>query len=209
MNIPTNLQRFADFMATHPSPEGCVAGRFYRVPCVSHPILKNSRFNWGTWIPLIGTLHQDIEHIGFDPWHIHVDTRFLTIKILLDKYHSESSALGRVLNLSGHSAHQGFYDKKYLDIASNAVLELRRLQCRRPVPPVFPEAKWASALEKAHAGCRIVDGLCPHRGIPLACGRHVAPGVRQCPGHGLAWDDDGRQVRMVGPGSAEVAEVKA
>ena len=209
MNIPTNLQRFADFMATHPSPEGCVTGRFYRVPCISHPTLKNSRFNWGKWIPLIGTLHQDIEHIGFDQWHIHVDTRFLTITISPYKYWPESSALGRVLSLSGHSAHQRFYDKNYLDIASNAVLELRRMQCRRPVPPVFPEASWTSALEKAHVGCRIVDGLCPHRGVPLACGRHVAPGVRQCPGHGLAWDEDGRQVRMVKPVSAEASGVKA
>jgi len=39
MNIPTNLQRFADFMATHSSPEGCIAGRRYMVPCISHPKL--------------------------------------------------------------------------------------------------------------------------------------------------------------------------
>jgi hypothetical protein len=209
MNIPANLQRFADFMTTHSSPEGCVAGRRYMVPCISHPTLKNSRFNWGQWVPLIGTLHQDIEHIGFDPWHIHVDTRFLTIKISLNNYYSESSALGRVLTLSGHSAHQGFHDQKYLDLASNAVLELRRLQCRRPVPPVFPQARWAGGLQEAHAGCRIIDGLCPHRGIPIACGRHVGPGVRQCPGHGLGWDDDGRQVRMVGAGSGEASGVAA
>jgi hypothetical protein len=157
-----------------------------------------SRFNWGQWVPLIGTLHQDIEHIGFNPWHIHVDTRFLTIKISLNNYYSESSALGRVLTLSGHSAHQGFHDQKYLDLASNATLELRRMQCRRPVPPVFPQTRWAGELQKAHSGCRIIDGLCPHRGIPIACGRHVAPGVRQCPGHGLAWDEGGRQVQMVG-----------
>jgi len=203
MTIPANLQRFADFMATHPSPEGCVAGRFYRVPCISHPILKRNSFNWSNWIPLIGTLHQDIEHIGFDTWHIHVDTRFLTLS---NRYQSESRALIQVVSLSSNSAQRGFYNQIHLDIARNAVLELRRLKCRRPVPPVFPEAAWASALQDAHAGCRIVDGLCPHRGIPIACGRHLAPGVRQCSGHGLAWDDDGRQVRL---GSAEALGVTA
>jgi hypothetical protein len=201
MNIPANLQRFADFMAAHSSPEGCVAGRFYRVPCISHRKLKESSCNWGKWIPLIGSLHQDIEHVGFEPWHIHVDTRFLTLSE--NGYYSESGALGRVVTLSGLSIW------KWLDIASNAVLELRRLQCRRPVPPVFPQTRWAESLQKAHAGCRIVDGLCPHRGIPIACGRHVAPGVRQCPGHGLAWDEGGRQVQMVEPGAVEASGVKA
>ena len=198
MSIPANLQRFADFMAAHSSPEGCIAGRRYMVPCISHPDLKRNLFNWGKWIPLIGPLHQDMEHINFEPWHIHVDTRFLTFSE--DGYYSGSQALARVVALSGRGEWSRLHDESYLDICDNALLDLRRLQCRRPVPPVFPEARWASALQKAHAGCRIVDGLCPHRGIPIACGRHLAPGVRQCPGHGLAWDDDGRQVRMVAPG---------
>jgi hypothetical protein len=156
---------------------------------------------------LIGTLHQDIEHVGFEPWHIHVDTRFLTLSD--NGCYSESRALGRPVTLSGSSEWKGLYDERYSDIAGNAVLGLRRLKCRRPVPPAFPEAKWASALQEAHAGCRIVDGLCPHRGIPIACGRHVGPGVRQCPGHGLAWDDDGRQLRMVRPGPAKSSGVTA
>jgi hypothetical protein len=207
MNIPANLKRFADFMAAHSSPEGCVAGRRYMVPCISHPKLKDNCFNWGKWIPLIGSLHQDIEHVGFEPWHIHVDNRFLTLSE--NGYFSESRALGQVVTLSGPSEWKGLYGELYLDISSNAALELRRLQCRRPVPPVFPEIKWAGALQRAHAGCRIVDGLCPHRGIPIACGRHVGPGVRQCPGHGLAWGDDGRNVRMVEPGAFEASGVKA
>jgi hypothetical protein len=184
-----------------------VAGRFYRVPCISHPKLKGGRPSWKDWIPLIGPLHEDQEHVGFSPWHIHVDTRFLTLPP--EGFYEESRALGGPVCLSGHSAWNGCWDGLFLDIASNALLELRRLQCRRPVPPVFPEASWAGALQKAHAGCRIVDGLCPHRGIQIACGRHLAPGVRQCPGHGLAWDEDGRQVGMVRPAPVEVAGVKA
>ena len=198
MSIPANLQRFADFMAAHSSPEGCVAGRRYMVPCISHPDLKRKLFNWGKWVPLIGPLHQDMEYINFEPWHIHVDTRFLTLSE--DGYYSGSKALARVVTLSGRGEWSRLHNESYLDICDNALLDLRRLQCRRPVPPVFPETRWASALQKAHAGCRIVDGLCPHRGIPIACGRRLAPGVRQCPGHGLAWDDDGRQVQMVAPG---------
>jgi len=198
MTIPANLQRFADFMAAHASPEGCIAGRRYMVPCISHSKLKRKSFGWVNWIPLIGPLHEDQEHVGFKPWHIHVDTRFLTLPF--NGSFEESWALGRPVcfadNGLGNVAH---YDL-YLDIANNAVLELRRLQCRRPWPALFPQAPWAEGLQKAHAGCRVGDGLCPHRGIPIACGRYVAPGVRQCPGHGLAWNEDGRQVRlMVGP----------
>ena len=97
MNIPADLERFADFMAAHSSPEGCVTGRFYKVPCISHPYLKYICRNWGNLAPLIGTLHQDIEHIGFDPWHIHLDTRFLTLS--KSRYQSESRALIQVVTL--------------------------------------------------------------------------------------------------------------
>jgi hypothetical protein len=207
MNTPANLQRFADFMAAHSSPEGCIAGRRYMVPCISHSKLSCKLFGWGNWIPLIGPLHEDQEHIGFRPWHIHVDTRFITLNS--KDCCSESRALAHPVSFSDGGTWNGAQDDLYLDIASNAVLDLRWLQCRRPVPPVFPQARWAKGLQKAHAGCRIVDGLCPHRGIPIACGRHVAPGVRQCPGHGLAWDDDGRQVQLVEPGAAETSGVKA
>jgi hypothetical protein len=205
MNIPTNLQRFADFMATHPSPEGCVAGRFYRVPCISHPKLKGERSTWKDWIPLIGPLHEDQEHVGFKPWHIHVDTRFLTLPP--EGFYEESLALGSPVCFSGHG--DGLWDGYFLGIINNATLELRRMQCRRPVPPRFPEVPWTNALQQAHANCRIVDGLCPHRRIPIACGRHVGPGVRQCPGHGLAWDEDGRQVRTVKPAPAKASGVVA
>jgi len=195
MSIPANLQRFADFMAAHSSPEGCIAGRRYMVPCISHPRLRRKLFGRGKWIPLIGPLHEDQEHVGFKPWHIHVDTRFITLNGR--DFCGESRALAQPVCFSDGGALNGYLDDFYLDIASNAAIELRRLQCRRPVPPVFPQAGWSGELQKAHAGCRVVDGLCPHRGIPIACGRHVGPGVRQCPGHGLAWDDDGRQVRLL------------
>jgi hypothetical protein len=195
MNIPADLQRFADFMATHSSPESCIAGRRYMVPCISHPRLSRKLLGWGKWIPLIGPLHEDQEHVGFKPWHIHVDTRFITLNS--QDFCSESRALAQPVCFSDGGTWVGAHDDLYLDIASNAVLELRRLQCRRPVPPVFPKTRWAKGLQKAYAGCRIVDGLCPHRGIPISCGRYVAPGVRQCPGHGLGWDDDGRQVRLL------------
>jgi hypothetical protein len=207
MNIPANLQRFADFMATHSSPEGCVAGRRYMVPCISHPRLTRKLFGWGNWIPLIGPLHEDQEHVGFKPWHIHVDTRFITF--YSRGFYAESRALAQPVSFSDGGTWNGVHDDLYLDVANNAVIDLRRLQCRRPVPPVFPQARWAGELQKAHAGCRVVDGLCPHRGIPIACGRHLAPGVRQCPGHGLAWDDDGRQVRLVEPRLAEASGVTA
>ena len=184
--IPPELDRFTAFMAENPSPENCTAGKYYKVPCINHRSLVNASSRWGEWVPLVGPVHEDKEHINFSPWHIHVDTRFLTLK---DEYEYEI-ALGRPVSV----AHSVF---ELDNIAQGATLQVRRMRCRRPEPAQWIDAWFIESLEAAYAGCRVSDGRCPHRGIPLACGRSLAPGIRQCPGHGLAWGDDGQMVPMI------------
>ena len=184
--IPPELDRFAAFMAENPSPENCKAGKYYRVPCINHRSLTSLFRGWGEWVPLVGPVHEDKEHVNFSPWHIHVDTRFLTFK---NEYEYER-ALARPVSLL----------TSYLplrNIAQDATLQVRRMRCRRPEPAQWIDAWFIESLESAHAGCRVFDGRCPHRGIPLACGRSLAPGIRQCSGHGLAWGDDGTMVPLI------------
>lgn len=50
-------------------------------------------------------------------------------------------------------------------------------------------------LTDAYADASAACGVCPHRQIPLSAGRDMGNGVRQCPGHGLCWDREGRLVR--------------
>ena len=46
-------------------------------------------------------------------------------------------------------------------------------------------------LQAAHQHCRVVDGLCPHKKIPLDAGRKLFDGSTVCAGHGLRWSADG------------------
>jgi hypothetical protein len=85
----------------------------------------------------------------------------------------------------------------YAKLISESVLAVRKMMCRRAEPQQFPYAEWGGALEKAYSDCKLIDGRCPHRGIDIACGRQLKPGVRQCPGHGLAWNDDGTLHRLL------------
>ena len=182
--LPSHMDRFIEFMAANPSPIDCVVGKFYQVPCISHEKLKGCRKAWKEWIPLIGPPHQDKEIIGFEPWHMHVDSRFQTLSDL-----AMYLALAQVINLTSmYELHVGHAE----DIRETARLEMRRMKCRRSDPPMFPDVPFRKPLESAYAGCRVVNGLCPHRGIAIACGRRMDDaGARQCPGHGLAWNADG------------------
>lgn len=188
-----NLERFAKFMAENPSPVNCEAGKFYDVPCFSHD--KTTRQNrikgWRKWLPLIGPLHEDAEIVGFPYYHIHVDTRFIKFDGIYQQWPGE--LLGAPLCLTGPD----YWQTGYKLMHDLAILEVRRLKCYQSEPPPHPDVvPWRRAMENAYAHCRATNGLCPHRGIPLACGREISPGVRQCPGHGLAWDDDGQMVRL-------------
>ena len=189
---PTKMQRFVDFMAANPSPIDCIVDEYYDLPCINYDGIKHHNPCWGDWVPLIGLLKQDKEHINFPWWHIHVDTRFLVLPFQDVHDWLRIKALLTPVCLSGPDPkHQSTYE----NIINNAVLQVRPLQCKRAEPAQFPgNATWRKALQQAYADSRVVNGICPHRGYPIACGRKLAPGIRQCPGHGLVWSDDGYQV---------------
>lgn len=186
MNIlPLPLQRFADFMLSNPSPQSVEPGRFYRVPCVKLPSSDVHHFWGNNPLPLLGTVHEDREITGFKAWHIHVDTRFMTVP------DPAGDALGKPLSLTWH-----FEPDFPLPTYVNAPLLLTRKMARRPEAPLFPveRAKWLDDMELACKDKRVSNGTCPHRGLPLAAGRDLGNGVTQCPGHGLCWNREGRMV---------------
>ncbi|MEY3462448.1 MAG: hypothetical protein RLZZ468_226 [Cyanobacteriota bacterium] len=198
--MPPALRRFDEFLAANPSPTDVVAGRFYWVPCATHPDGKrwpDFRHEGGgviAHVPLIGTVHEDRDIVGFTPWHIHVDTRFITIpshQYPGDQESADATALARPLSLTAY-----WDPDKTLHWAA-AVLSLRRIRARRSEPPEWSSrlVRWIPALEDAYADASAACGVCPHRQIPLSAGRDMGNGVRQCPGHGLCWDGEGRLVR--------------
>ena len=195
--MPPALRRFAEFLAANPSPADVVAGRFYWVPCATHPRSHRWPDITGTdskitHIPLVGTVHEDRDIIGFHPWHIHVDTRFITIpRHPYDQESADTDALGRPLSLTS------YWDSDEPLHWAEVTLSLRRMKARRSEPPEWSSriARWIPALEDAYSDASAACGVCPHRQIPLAAGRDMGNGVRQCPGHGLCWDREGRLVR--------------
>lgn len=67
---------------------------------------------------------------------------------------------------------------------------------------------WLLTLEDTYANANAVCGVCPHRQIPLSAGKDMGNGIRQCPGHGLCWDRNGRMVRTAeeAPADGEVLQ---
>ncbi len=172
-------------------------GSFYLVPCARamaqsrdgewRPNLRHpsaTAANKG-WVPVIGEVHEDREMIGFQPDHIHVDVRFAWLN-------GEDAwrVMSQPLVARDHS-----WDEIHRSEPTRFEFMRRRLRCKRP-GQLFPVGVWTPKLEQAHAGCRVgADGLCPHRGIPIAAGEQLPDGSMVCPGHGLRWGKRGQLLR--------------
>lgn len=151
-------------------------GRFYRVPAV--------RVNrWNTfvgWLPVLGPEHEDREIIGFPYQHFHIDWRFAPVAAW---NWASSLRLGKsgVFSWIIHCP----------DSRGDKVIEegptLRRMKCKRELPPYPVEAaKWLPELSRRFACTRLINGKCPHRGIPVES--MILDGdVLTCPAHGLRW----------------------
>ena len=185
--MPPALQRFVDFLAVNPSPTEVVAGRYYKVPCAITP--SGHKWLGLKRLPLLGTVHEDRSVTGFWAWHIHIDSRFLP-----DYFGEGYGLLARPLSLTSNWP----FEDDRLDPLADAVLEVLRFRAFRSEPPELPPgiAPWKPALEDLYADASAACGVCPHRQIPLTAGRQMGDGVRQCPGHGLCWDREGRLVRQ-------------
>ena len=179
-------------------PETPIVGRRYLRPCV--------RASWPRtqpkWIPVVGTLHKDTEHLHADFLHIHVDHRFLCDR---DRQRALREAedyerfdgvnpvfmipiskvvpAGTVQTITVEEA-----------IRSNHPVEKWLSVRRRPYLGPYPEypqverTSWRLGLTAAYADHQLTDGhIGPHQGTDLT---GIAPdddGVVTCPLHGLRW----------------------
>ena len=187
--MPPALQRFADFLAANPSPTEVVAGKYYKVPCAITP--AGHKWVGLKRLPLLGTVHEDRSVTGFWAWHIHIDSRFLP-----DSFGEGHGLLTRPLSLTTNRPLGDDRLDDRLDPLADAALDVLRFRAFRAEPPEWPQVSWTRVLEDLHANASAACGVCPHRQIPLTAGRQMGDGVRQCPGHGLCWDRDGRLVRQ-------------
>ena len=183
MTIADNLQAF---LAANPSPLEVEVGKLYKVPCIRR--VRANGDDDVEWIPVIGPVHDDKEAIGFPHLHVHHDTRFSDLNLNL--FMGSLARLGRVERLDKEVLQADRWFKADLRFSMRRRRCKRQTDCWRPV-------HFTEALEEQHRHCRIgADGLCPHRGIPLALGHKLADGSTVCAGHGLRWIADGEHVPL-------------
>lgn len=162
-------------------------GRFYDVPAIrSVPSATFGGSFWrGSMVPIIGTLHEDAEHINFPEEHWHVDWRFVGGY----SWHIIQKDVERHIAYYHHigAGDDAILKRPIVKCSTVGEIERVRMKCRRDTPKWSNELPWTRALEDAYAGSSARCGVCPHRGMPLA-GAPIENGARVCPGHGLAFD---------------------
>lgn len=154
-------------------------GRFYMVPTVRGPLWERV----GDW-PVLGSMHEDRDIIGFDWPHYHYDFRFF-----------DARAWSYVMRWCEYEAPNGAVMSYRPDIPYCLVpgpVVYRRRRCQRLMPE-FPRDKalkgWLPRLEAAYADATLKPGLiCPHRGASLRGLPVDERGCVVCPLHGLKWD---------------------
>lgn len=153
-----------------------VVGRHYLVPCIIDGPL-------GSWRPIIGTPHDDIEHFGFKRVHYHYDWRFLDdteCLVIANCFDMDPARLGDLMAAVA---------------PTESPVKLKRLKCLRrmptfglPFPSIKAENRWAK-FERHYAEQHLALCLrCPHRGAPLANLPKDEGGNVVCPMHGLKWN---------------------
>lgn len=189
--------------------EPVVVGRKYLVPGIVYPFFQpwrheNKKERWWWW-PVLGPRHNDAEHLNFEPWHYHVDDRFIDRRherrIRAIQYRVDVEPIK--LTIAGHPLNH----RNYPD---HPDIEWRVRVCRRdrmdhPVTDGSLKGQGAFAHLFAHYhGCEAplnADGvrICPHKGAPLSSIAPDAQGFVTCPLHGLKFDRDWRSVRIGAP----------
>lgn len=137
------------------------------------------------WLPVMGPQHEDGEIIGF-PWqHFHIDWRFASARALKAQIaHHPRGSDAFVLTTPIM-----VWDREGTQIVMQGPVA-RRMTYKRKMPafprPPLVRACWPEQLQAKFACARLIDGRCPHRGIPVSAMRRVGD-VLECPGHGLRW----------------------
>lgn len=150
-------------------------GKYYRVPSV----MVNDWWGFVGWMPVIGPMHEDAEIVNF-PWqHFHIDWRFAPT-LLWDRFENRRAPGGHFAWPIQHPNNDGTQ-------CIVAGPEPRRMKYKRD-PGMFPQAQvgWQKLLAEKFACAKLVNGTCPHRGIPVSA-MHREGDILTCPGHGLKW----------------------
>jgi len=165
------------------STEPMVIGKRYTVRAVR---VDRWRFEFSGWLPIVGPAHEDAEIVNF-PWqHYHIDWRF---------------APKRVFKAASWRGPKMVYASPCMlnDTAGKPIVVegpvLRRMTYKREPPP-FPRSELGELVKgsrpdqlRAKFACaRLIDGKCPHRGIPVSAMRREGD-ILECPGHGLRWNE--------------------
>ena len=180
-----------------PLPDTPVVRRRYARPCV--------RTEWHggglKWIPVVGTVHDDAEHIMADFLHIHVDFRFLCQRdrqrLLHQTLDEDDSGINPVFIVPISEVVPADIEKPITiaeairnDHPTEEWLSIRMRPYLGPYP-TYPRDEriwWHAALTAAYAGSQLIDGrICPHQGTDLAGIPPDDDGTVTCPLHGLRW----------------------
>lgn len=180
-----------------PLPEKLVLGAFYRRPCV--------RAHWPTnrirWLPILGPVHSDPEHIRAKFQHVHVDYRFLDMEIreYLARHgwdFAEDPPVNRIYSTPislvsphGHDKAVALDEIHRMEVNPKCWLSVRRRKYQGTYPCYpYEIIPWLHDLSEAYADRRLIDGhICPHRGADLTGFVPNDDGVITCPLHGLRW----------------------
>jgi Rieske [2Fe-2S] domain len=190
--IPKELEEIAAFAREHQPPAQVEAGKMYQVPCLTSPRFRRRSLNWTGTVPLLGTVHEDSDLVGFKPWHVHVDWRF--VKPTKDKrfvngesHDGNQYNLANVLTLSYEPLVYSSQDQDFT-FWNDVTCEIKLKLCRftTPYPWITPDdVPFRAKLQQHFQHCDATGGLCPHRGLPLSYARNMGNGRLQCPLHGL------------------------
>lgn len=172
-----------------------IVGEFYLVPTVFY------RFGSDNWkagervlqkqrhYPVMGTRHEDADHLGFPDLHYHMDWRFVptsalrNAKVYARWAYGDQTIFGIPLSRTDEPEHGS--------------VTYRRMKCKR-VPPIniafsraghYGSPSNGQMLHRAWFGKPAAPGphgwVCPHRGTVLGSIPVEEDGTITCPLHGL------------------------
>lgn len=182
-----------------------IVGKRYSVPVIVRQWDGPKRL---TVVPVIGTLHEDAEHINFPDRHWHPDRRFIC-EAWFKSVGREGNHWKAIFVPYPVNPWTGKAPSKPLVVdGGRKVLVCKRLVGSFVEPPGALLAPcppfWLKTMETAYKDVRLRNMICPHRGISCVGVKPEADGGIVCPGHGLKWNPEtGELISRVGNDSRQ------
>ena len=187
-------------------------GKFYSVRCL--------RTGWDSedstnWIPVIGPIHNDREHINFEAQHYHVDFRFLgkRAREAASRHLHGTSRINLIFvlpisNVKPEKCDSWFSldDPRLRELPQESYMRTMRLKFKADYPCYDFQPPWLRSLEEAYIKERLSPTMvCPHKGASLSGIRTDSEGLLICPLHGLRWNTEtGEMSRRTTPMPEEI-----